>query len=258
MRINFYNQMFGCNGRSLTELLYVHLMHATQNYKPLERLQNLKKTVITATQNNPDVVGISEILGDGQREQLKEELKKHGFSYFHTGIGHGLGKKYNGNMESIIATKEQSECFYAPLFFAPSRSGFGGGVVGIFLPLKNLFILQVHLPLARIYRRTRASFNKQLKIIMNRVEDMIKKNPALQMIMMGDFNMSYRMLRKTDKRFDRYLKKISFVGPTCTTSAFIRYFYKKDIDHMFGYNIEAQTSGFLEGASDHRLIWVDV
>lgn len=250
--------MFGCNGRSLSELIYVHLLHATQNYTPLLRKAHTKRTLTTVVQSEAEVVGISEIVGREQREELIEGLKKKGFTYFHSGIGHGLGKKFEGNMEAIIATKDPSECIYAPLFFAPSRSGFGGGVVGIFLPKKNLHILQVHLPLARIYRRTRASFNKQLKIIMNRLETMIKTDPSIKIVLMGDFNMSYKGLTKVDKRFTRYFKKISCEGPTCTTSTFIRYFYKKDIDHIFGYNIESKDTGILEGASDHRLIWVDV
>lgn len=258
MRIAFYNQMFGCNGRSLLELIYVHLLHATQNYNPIEKFTAISKTIQTAIKSKAEVIGISEILGEKQREEIKEGLKKEGFTHFHSGTGHGLGTRYPGHMESLIATKEESVCIYMPLFFAPSRSGFGGGMVGIFLPLKNLYIIQVHLPLARIYRRTHASFKKQLKIVMNRIEGMIEKNPSMKMILMGDFNMTYRMLIKTDRRFLRYFEKISAEGPTCTTAPFIRHFYKKDIDHIFGHNIKATDTGFIEGSSDHKLIWADV
>ncbi len=258
MRVAFYNQMFGTSGRSLTEFLHVHLLHGLQKYHLIENIADVSKTIKTVKESNSDIIGISEIVGIKQRESIIKQLTDIGYKYFHTGIGHGLGNKYGGHVESIVASKEQSECFYSPIFFTPNRSGFGGGIIGIFLPLKNLYIMQVHMPLARIYRRTHSSFKKQLKTVMNKIEDMIEKDPKIKMIMMGDFNMDFKHLCKIDKRFNRYFTKISAMGATCTFVPFIKHFYQKDIDHVLGYNQSSIDKGFIEGESDHRLVWVDV
>jgi hypothetical protein len=45
---------------------------------------------------------------------------------------------------------------------------------------------------------------------------------------------------------------------TCSTTNLLRWFYRKDLDHVLGIGLEVERAGVLEGISDHKLVWVDL
>ena len=72
-----------------------------------------------------------------------------------------------------------------------------------------------------------------------------------RIILIGDFNLKGRCLNF------KSLAYISECIKTCPITRGLRVFIK-DLDHIFVRGWKKQGIGFLEGASDHRLIYADV
>lgn len=255
MRLATYNHMFGCDGRSLAEFLMVHAMHGAKQYMALEKRADVLRTVRTVQQADVGILGITEVLGERQRRLLQEALGIIGYQSFHVGHGHGLGGNYGGNVETMVATKQRSEVTFVPSFDVPARLGFGGGVVGVYIRALNLYVIQVHLPLAG--NKTGAELSRQMRAIideMNRIQKM-EANPRI--VLMGDFNMPFAALVKDFPELAQ-CEKLSSDEPTCSVTDVLRIVYRRNIDHILGFGVSSREAGIIEGASDHALVWAEV
>lgn len=253
MRLASYNHMFGCDGRSLSEFLWVHALHALKRYEKLEARVRLEDTIQTIEETDADVIGINEVLGERQREQLQKLLKELGYKNFHFAQGHALSESYGGCVESLLATREGSECVYKAQFTVPAELGYGGGVMGIHIPSQDLYVFQLHLPQCK--SKTRTSFDEQVLALLSQVEQLQADKPHLKAVLMGDFNCSYADLLTMYPDFSKF-QRLSPDEPSCSNTNILRHFYKKDLDFVLGMGLQAAEAGMLEAKSDHSLLWV--
>jgi hypothetical protein len=70
---------------------------------------------------------------------------------------------------------------------------------------------------------------------------------------MGDFNKTYEDIKD---EFD--LQLASGGIKTCSLTPICRLFWRRDVDHILSRGFKIKNCGFLEGASDHRLIYTDL
>ena len=223
IRIATYNHMFGGNGIPLWDWVYLHYHVFTKKLGKAKHLLKIERTIKTLKKINPDIVGISEVLGEEQREILIRELKKIGYQSFNTGKGWNYEKEKG--LETLIATKKESQLINSPKFPLPEKGGLGSGIVEI--KMDNIYIIQAHLPL---YRSRRKYFKKQIEWIENRLEELEEKKESY--IVMGDFNTSYKELKKQFPIF-RQLHHVSPEIGTCPLTKVVRRLFLKDIDHIF-------------------------
>lgn len=253
MKIATYNHFFGCDGKSIKSVCRLNLSHIGGNYSKVHKLSDVNKTIQTIEEISPDVIGLSEVLGESQRQKLMELLQKNGYMNFHFGLGRPI--KDGGNLEVLLATKVKSEFVFSSNFDLPAKKGYGGGIVGVFLPASGVYIIQAHMPL--LYAGKFAQFKMQMGFLVTAVNDLIREAKVKKIIVMGDFNCTYRSLIRffpDIQKFDRLSPKV----PTCIRTNVLKYLYRQNIDHIFGLGFELKQSGFIEGMSDHRLIFVEV
>ena len=241
MRVAFYNQMFGLNGRSFFSSVFGHLaVHTGILGDFVERKVNLKKTVEIVKRSGADIVGVCEIL-QGQEEELERGLRKAGFRYFHFGEGHRtkLRKRY---IKTMLASKIKCHKEYVEKEPIENHLGGGGGFIEGYFPSLKLSVLALHLGIKKELRE------KQLRFI----EKDIKKRE--NMIVMGDFNSCSEEVVDYFNGFNLVSDKVK----TCNLTPVMRFFHFEDDDHIFVRGLKKKRIGFLEGRSDHRLIYVDL
>jgi endonuclease/exonuclease/phosphatase family metal-dependent hydrolase len=241
MRVAEYNQMFGLNGRSfLGEVMGTWIVHFQSNDNLIWNKANINKTVEIIKESDADIIGICEIL-EGQEEEIEKKLGTIGYKWVFFGEGHrtkfrrlhvkvAIASRIKGNKEYIH--KEQIE----------NKMGGGGGFVDCYFPSLKLNVMNVHLGLRSSLR------NKQLHFLKNHLKGREK------FVLMGDFNSSY----DTIKNYFKNLKLVSDKIKTCSLTPIIHFLSWKDCDHIFVRGLKKRGTGFLEGRSDHRLIYADL
>jgi endonuclease/exonuclease/phosphatase (EEP) superfamily protein YafD len=85
------------------------------------------------------------------------------------------------------------------------------------------------------------------------LQDYIRKLEG-KIILLGDFNISYKKLRPHLEEFDLVSEGVK----TCSTTPIMKWFYNKDVDHILVRGFKPNKSGTIEGESDHKLIYVDL
>ncbi len=241
MRVAIYNQMFGLNGKSFFSSIAGHwAIHFQGDKERIWARTNLDRTMDIIRKSNADIIGICEIL-EGQEDELKEKLKKIGYKYIHFGEGHRT-KFRKLHIKVAIASKKECRKEYIEQEPIENKLGGGGGFIDCFFPRLKLNVLNVHLGTRNKLR------TKQLKFLKNHLKRKGK------FILMGDFNCSYGKLRK-------YFSDLNIVTNelrTCSLTPIIKWFFWKDCDHIFVRNLKCVHLGFIEGFSDHRLVYVDL
>ena len=71
---------------------------------------------------------------------------------------------------------------------------------------------------------------------------------------MGDFNCSWKDLKKYFAGFTLVTEEMK----TCSTTPIMKWFFNKDVDHIMVKGFKKKKIGFLEGWSDHNLVWADL
>ncbi len=104
MRIAFYNQMFGLNGKSFWSNIKGHYyVHFQSNPEKVWERVDLQGTIKTVSKSHADILGIIEVL-EGQEKEIVKKLKKLGYNYFYFGKGHKM--KYSRlHVIELIASK---------------------------------------------------------------------------------------------------------------------------------------------------------
>lgn len=241
MRVAVYNQMFGLDGRSLFSNFIGHyLIHFQNNINKIWERTNIGNTIDIIKNSKADIIGICEIL-QGQEKELKKGLKKAGYRYVYFGEGHKT-KFRHLQIKVAIASKIKCNKDYIKKEAIENKMGGGGGFVDCFFPGLKINVMNVHLGVRKSLRR------KQLEFL----KEHIKKKE--KMILMGDFNACF-------DEVGPYFKKLNLVSDrvkTCSLTPFLRFFSWKDCDHILVRDLDKKGIGFLEGYSDHRLIYVDL
>lgn len=239
MRIAFYNQMFGLDGRSLLSNLLGHYrVHFKKDSPVLWKMINLKRTIEMVKQSRADIIGVAEVL-QGQEKELERGLKRLGYKYFHFGEGHKTRFR-SLQIKVMIASKVKCNKEYIPREPIENKLGGGGGFIDCYLPSKKMNIMCVHLGMKPVLRKRQISF----------LRNHLKKKERF--VLIGDFNCKYENLPKLN------LSLLSNQIPTCSLTPLLHNFFWEDCDHIFARKVIRDKFGFLEGSSDHRLIYVDL
>ena len=241
MRVAVYNQMFGLDGRSLlSNVLGHYYIHYQKNPEKVFPRTNLNSTFEIIMKSESDIAGICEVY-EGQENEIMQGLKKLGYKYFYFGQGHRF-KFNNHHVVELIASKYKCEQIKVDNW--PLKSTLGGGGGFVVCRFKDFTIFHVHLALP-----TRGFFNEQIDYL----QKIIKKIDG-KIILMGDFNLKYSLL----KRYFPDFKLVTGEVKTCSLTPVMKRFYNKDVDHIFVKGFEAEKMGVLEGRSDHKLVYVDL
>lgn len=240
MRVVIYNQMFGLNGKSFWASILGHYrLHFSYDSGRFWEMTDINRTVEIVKKSGADVVGICEIL-QGQEEELKSKLKKIGYNYIYFGEGHRT-KFRNLQIKVAIASKIRCKKEYIGKEPVENKLGGGGGFVDCYFPSLKLNIMCVHLGMRKLLRE------KQIKFLKNHLK---KKE---KFILLGDFNCCFDKLGNLP-----HLSLVSNRIKTCSLTPVLKWFFWKDCDHIFARKLKINNIGFLEGYSDHRLIWADL
>ena len=240
-----YNQMYACDGISLFNWLRTHYHHIRKNHQKVAELSDINRTIETIKKINPDILGLSEILGSTQRREIISALRNElQYVDFHSGKGHRLG---NGEyVETLLATKRPSTSITTRHFNAPPEMGYGGGIVQA--KVDDIHVIQVHLPFPQ--GKTKSTFDDQLKYISEIAQDVHSRGEKC--IVMGDFNLPYRALGGLSN-----LSELSPDKPTCPMTNRIS-FFQQNVDHILGSGFELSDNGIITGKSDHAMVWARV
>ncbi len=242
MRIAFYNQMFGLDGRYFWSNIIGHYyVHFNSNPERAWGRVDFGGTIKTVKKANADILGIIEIL-EGQEKDMIKRLRKLGYKYFYFGKGHKL--KYSGlHVIELVASKIRGRQLNFKEWPVENHLGGGGGMVVCYFPELKLNVVQIHLGLP-----TKKFFFQQIKHTQKVLGELNGK-----IVLMGDFNECYDSV----KHHFPELRLITGKIKTCSCTPLIKWFLYKDMDHMFVRGLKKKDVGFLEGRSDHKLIWAD-
>jgi len=243
MRLGFYNQMFGIDGRKLSSFLLGHwAVHFQGNERLIWRMVDINRTIDVVKKSGADIIGIAEVL-EGEEEELEKGLKKLGYKYIFFAKGHRtkFRKLY---IKVCLASKIKCKKIGVRGFPVKDEMGGGGGVLHCYFPKLKLDIMILHL----------ASKNKerifdQLDFVENRIRKLKKK-----IVLMGDFNEVSDDL----KSYFRDLNLVTGRIKTCSDTPILKKFWFKDLDHIFIRGFKKKKAGRLIGHSDHELLYVEV
>lgn len=243
MRIALYNQMFGLNGTNPISNLIGHwAVHFQNNEKKIWKRTNINWTIDIIRKSKAEIIGICEIL-EGQEKELKKKLKNIGYNYIMFGSGHQT--KFR-KLFIKVAIASKIKCNQVKVLGFPVRNemGGGGGIIHCYFPTLKLNLINIHLASAK----KKISF-QQIRFL----KKYIKKIKG-KVILMGDFNLSYRELKSYFSNLELASEEIN----TCSVTPIIKWFSCKDLDHILikGYKKDGMRE--LSGYSDHKLIYVDL
>jgi endonuclease/exonuclease/phosphatase (EEP) superfamily protein YafD len=125
-----------------------------------------------------------------------------------------------------------------------NKLGGGGGFVHVFYGEENTHFIFVHLGLP-----SRKVYLKQLSFLQSYLRKLDGK-----VILFGDFNLSFLRL---ETFFSDY-NLVSGGVKTCSNTPVMKWFYNRDVDHIFVKGFELIKCGTLCGKSDHKLIYTDL
>ncbi len=241
MRVGFYNQMFGLNGKSFLQNLVGHwAVHFQGNKEKVWKRVNLDKTFELVAKSNSDILGIAEIL-EGQEEKIKNRLHSLGYKYVFFAEGH---KTKFSKLFVKIAIASKFECKQALVSGFPLEDEMGGGGGFIHCKFKDFDFVSLHL--ASSYKRV---FQRQIRFVKSYLSKLNGK-----VILMGDFNLSYRKFQKVFVDFNLSSGEMK----TCSNTRLIGKFVNLDLDHIFVKGFTFFDRNSLDGFSDHRMIYVDL
>jgi endonuclease/exonuclease/phosphatase family metal-dependent hydrolase len=243
MRVAFYNQMFGLNGRKLFSNIIGHYsVHFRNNRKKILKRMDINRTVEVVRKIDADVIGIAEVL-EHQECDLRENLQRMGYKSIYFEKGHRT-KFRKMHVKIVIASRADCKKIHIKGFPYENKMGGGGGIVGCYSLKYKLNLISVHLALTN-----KEIYSKQIIFLKKYIAD-LKDN----VVLFGDFNSTADSLKEDFSN----LKLVSNGARTCSLTPVLRRFYYKDIDHIFVKGINVSNFGDLEGYSDHKLVYADL
>ncbi|MFA5821379.1 MAG: endonuclease/exonuclease/phosphatase family protein [Candidatus Gracilibacteria bacterium] len=245
-----YNQMYAGNG-SFFGFLRIHFWHNLGKPQIMKKHGDIKRTLKVIKEINPDILGLTEILGSWQEKEFRTALKKLGYKSFHVGHGHGWPHTKE-RVTAMIATKMPSKQIAVRLkIYASTLPGMGGGggIVQAYIPKINTHVMLVHFAVSWGNALRKRILEEQIQT----VRKFIRQNKNRKFLVMGDFNMEYDDIQKLLKPSN--FLRLSGNEPTCNFSGPMRHIYCKSIDHILGNGFEPIDHGTILGHSDHKGVW---
>ena len=240
MRIAFYNQMFGMDGRNIFSNLFAHwIVHYQSDVRKVRKHTRLNNTIEIVNRSKADIIGIGEVL-DGQEDELIEKLQKIGYKYFFIGKGHST--KYTKlHVNELIASRIRGKQIDIGMWPMKNCLGGGGGLACSKFDEFHLILAHLGLPSKKFYKQQ-----------MEFLEKMVSETKG-KLVLMGDFNQTYDKI----KDYLGDMKLASDKMKTCSTTRLLRWFYNKDVDHILHREFKKEKCGSFVGVSDHKLIYAD-
>jgi endonuclease/exonuclease/phosphatase family metal-dependent hydrolase len=241
VKLLYYNQVYGTDGNSLIPFLRTHLYHMLGQPEKVRERSNISDTVRLVRANDPDIFVLSEVLGETQREEFIQEMPEY---HFYSGQGHG----WNGSsqyVEILLGTRLEAQPLNLPRVEVPNKMGNGGGIVGVYLPTLDTYVLGLQLAL------------QDRKEIVDQQMDIVKNYSDKKVILLGDFNQEYSELIKHYP----WMKEVERLSPdvsTCSETNFVKWFYHRSLDYILGRGVNLQDKGTFSGRSDHKGVWVEI
>ncbi|MBS3092264.1 endonuclease/exonuclease/phosphatase family protein [Candidatus Pacearchaeota archaeon] len=247
MRVAVYNQMFGLNGRNLFSNLAGHYsIHYMRNSKSVYKSAKISRTLDLVSRSNADVVGICEVL-EGQEVELGKGLRETGYDYVFFGNGHRTKSsklKVRVAIASKVPCKQVSKVHTLDFPVKDEMSG-GGGIVHCYFPKLDFNMINVHLA----NPKKQHLYLEQIAFLEEYIEELNGR-----VVLAGDFNSTYLSLKDNFGDFSLFSDQIK----TCSLTPIMKWFFWKDCDHIFARGFNVKDKGYLEGRSDHRLIYADL
>jgi endonuclease/exonuclease/phosphatase family metal-dependent hydrolase len=265
MVLAYFNHMFGCDGHRLWPFAKMHVHHFLGNFeKPnrknflemfmhgaykvigghsvIKKMAHVEATVGLILRQNPDVVAIGEVFGTRQSEELQRELSKIGYKSFLFGNGSSASDGID-TVGTLLASKKKIK----PIFeskWEKLHPKFGGGGGMVYGTIGKLHVISLHLAMVRFSRH----FFTQMAVL----KKLIAKAKDAPLIVLGDFNMSYEVIKK---RFP-ILAKMKHMTPFIST---FRHYPGRDIDHILGMHVRQKGKAkLIKGSSDHHMVQAEI
>jgi endonuclease/exonuclease/phosphatase family metal-dependent hydrolase len=243
MRVAIYNQMFALDGRRFFSNIFGHwAVHFQNNEGLIWKMTDLKRIVQIVQKSKADVIGICEVL-EKQQAELKEMMNSIGYRYIYFGQGHKL-KHHEMHVTEAIASKVPCKRVEIGKWLVEDRLGGGGGLVCVYIPKLDAYLISVHLALP-----SRRYFYPQIEFLAEKI-----KNLDGKVILIGDFNMEYEKIKKYFPGLQLFSNKIK----SCSMTPLMKLFCNKDLDHIFVRGFDPVNTGSLNGYSDHKLVYADL
>jgi len=189
--------------------------------------------------------------------ELKEKLNELGYKHIFFERGHKL-KFQNLYVKIAIASKIKCRKLRIRNFPVENEMGGGGGIIHCYFPSLKTNVICIHFAnhkKIKLYRTETKFLQNYLKKLKNKL------------VLMGDFNLSYKKIKNNFKDFQLVSGEIR----TCSITPFLRWFSSEDLDHIFVKDFSSEDldhifvkdfkgkrHGSLEGYSDHKLVWADL
>jgi endonuclease/exonuclease/phosphatase family metal-dependent hydrolase len=235
--------MFGLDGRSFWKNMIGHwAIHYQSNFEKITKRINFDSTLETVKKSRADVIGVCELLSS-QCDEFREGLFKLGYKHVIFIRGHKL-KRHEIFVTEVIASKYPFRKINISNWKVENSMGGGGGFGRVYIPKFKTTFLCAHLAL-----QGKKFFMEQINSISKTV-----KNIRGNVVLVGDFNKEGRKLRE----YFPDLILVSGEEKSCSTTAILRLFYNKDIDHVFARGFRKKRSGVISGNSDHKLVWTEL
>lgn len=232
--------MFALDGKNLFSNIAGHwAVHYQSDTEKIWKRTDINRTIKIIKKSRADVVGICEIL-QGQEKELARKLKRIGYRWIYFGEGH---KTRFRKLHIKVAIASKIRCKKEYIQKEPIEDKMGGRqeIVDCYFPSLKLNILNVHLGLRKKLRKNQLEF----------LREHLKKREKF--VLMGDFNSCYNDISGYFSNLELDSDRIK----TCTLTPFLRFFSWRDCDHILSRGLRKKNLGFLEGYSDHRLIYSD-
>lgn len=251
LSVAYLNTVYCTDGHSLGGFAKTHWHHLRRQDHRIEEFADPKIVVPFVDETDADVVVLAEILGDRQREAVKDALRQRGYTHAH----HGQGQKLSGKDgyedrydEILIASKHRLRPIHLPEI-RQSRArehGHGGGLAAVSIPSVGCNLFAGHLPLAK--RSRRESYEEQIGILADAARDTRGKCR----IALGDFNKAPDQLRREHPELVEGMALLTPDEPTCSTVTPIRWLYHKCLDHAWGKGVTPENARTVMAQSDHK------
>ena len=250
-----YNQMYAGDGRSLWGNAALHVWHNLGRPDKMLEMADVGRTTELIEKVRPDILTVSEVLGDTQREELVGELEGLDYKHFHYGTGHGWPGS-DQRVTNIVASRIPMEPLAIDREFTFStKPGTGGGMAQVFFPDLNARLLQVHLA-NQMGAEHMSVLGEQIAEVRSFVRDSIANGQRF--LITGDFNMRFPEILERLIPRGADVSKYSSDAPTCSATPVFRWIFNRNIDHAIGHGFNACNAHVIEGHSDHRGVYVEL
>lgn len=288
LRILHQNVFMGLDATSFPKGVRNMLRFYTHSSaEKINQAADVREHVRTVLAKKPDILGLTEVFGETQLEQVCNMLRDEKIDYIHYSPAFELPLQ-SEFLYNIIASKKPLQLRPDPdrklysimlpqwlsLLLSPEKNRlanaffnfidrrWGKKVPGYFRSLQDGVITSVDIPDYKLdlhYTHLPLPSKKKVEGVSEAVSGVIEQTDADKpTIFFGDMNVEYDQLAKYAPELPEKYHPLTSAEATCSMVPILRMFRKK-IDHILGTgSVESLASGVIKGKSDHLGVWADV